>query len=54
VAEPKKDETKKVKVTKESGLFWLPGKPKKGEEIEVPAAQADQLVAAKHAVPVKG
>jgi hypothetical protein len=47
-----KEATKKIRVLKESGLFWLPGKPKKGDEIEVGADHAERLVAAKHAAPV--
>lgn len=58
-ASPAKDEKPKgklvkVRVTKPSGLFWMKGRPKSGETIEVTEEQAQALVAARHAVDPSG
>lgn len=47
-----KEKLRKVRVTKESGLFWLAGKPKKGDEVEVEEAVALSLIVGKNAVAV--
>lgn len=55
-APAKEDKGKKVKVrvTKPSGLFWMKGRPKMGETIEVTEKEAQALVGARHAVDPSG
>lgn len=56
-AAPAKDEKGKkvkVKVIKPSGLFWMKGRPKAGETIEVTEKEAQALVGARHAIDPSG